>query len=166
MPDLECPFEFPTPEGRSLRGLLIPPPTSNAPLLVFLSGFRSVHSGYKASAIAAWAAQNGCGCLRFDHLGHGISDGPFEAFRIGRGIEEAAAAIASVLQPGQALVLVGSSMGGWMGLEIARRRLLPVAGLLLIAPATEFIARRLGGALRARNRLSQDAGPCRHARPL
>lgn len=125
-------FHYRRGDGLCLRGRLI---AGTSPLLVFLHGFRSVHNGTKANALAAYAAQHRFGFLSFDLIGHGVSDGGFEQFRVSEAIHDAAGAIQAARRTGQAVVIIGSSMGGWIGLEIARRRLVDVAGLMLIAPA-------------------------------
>lgn len=136
----ERPFQHTRTDGVVLRGRYLP---GAGALLVFLSGFRSVHTGQKATAVAALAAARGHGCLRFDYLGHGVSDGGFEGFRVSEAVTDAAACIRRVHRPGQRLVLVGSSMGGWIALELARRGAVAADGLLLIAPALDFVSRRL-----------------------
>jgi pimeloyl-ACP methyl ester carboxylesterase len=96
-------------------------------------------SGAKAQALAAWAQQRGQGLLLFDYSGHGQSSGRFEDGTISAWLEDTLAAI-DALTSGP-LVLVGSSMGGWLSLLAARARPLRVKGLLLIAPATDFVTR-------------------------
>jgi pimeloyl-ACP methyl ester carboxylesterase len=108
------------------------------PVFVWFSGFKSEMTSTKAEAVAAWAGQNGAGCLRFDYSGHGRSGGRFEDGTISAWLEEAATVLTHV-QPRNALVFVGSSMGGWIALLLARRlaaagSALP-KGIVLIAPA-------------------------------
>ncbi len=108
---------------------------------VWLSGYRSDMSGTKALELDALAARRGIGCIRFDYSGHGQSGGEFTDGTISRWLEEALAVIDHT-KP-KTIVLVGSSMGGWIALrviqELRRRRKAPaIAGLLLIAPAPDF----------------------------
>jgi len=110
-----------------------------SPGVAFLGGFRSDMTGTKAVALDAWARQQGRAFLRFDYLGHGQSSGKFEDGTIGRWLEDSLAAI-DKLTTGK-LVLVGSSMGGWLSLLVARARPERVAGLVLIAAAPDFVVR-------------------------
>src|SRR5476649_174397 len=111
------------------------------PAIVFLGGFRSDMTGTKAVALEAWARANGRAFLRFDYLGHGQSSGRFEDGTIGRWLDDSLAAI-DTLTTGK-LVLVGSSMGGWLSLLAARARPERLAGLVLIAAAPDFTERML-----------------------
>jgi pimeloyl-ACP methyl ester carboxylesterase len=117
----------------------------HAPTVVFLGGFRSDMTGTKAMALKAWAARTGRAFLRFDYLGHGQSSGRFEDGTIGRWRDDSLAAIDALTQG--KLVLVGSSMGGWLSLLVARARPERLAGLVLIAAAPDFTERMLLGGL-------------------
>ncbi len=103
--------------------------------IVFLSGFMSDMEGTKAVFLEKWAAAQGRPFLRFDYSGTGVSDGAFEDGTIGRWFEDARAAIA--LFDGQ-VILVGSSMGGWISLLLARACPEKIAGLVTIAAAPDF----------------------------
>ena len=108
---------------------------------VWLSGYRSDMTGTKAVELDALAARLGVGCIRFDYSGHGQSGGKFTDGTISRWLEEALAVIDHA-KP-KKIVLVGSSMGGWIALrviqELRKRKKAPaVAGLVLIAPAPDF----------------------------
>ncbi len=96
-------------------------------------------TGTKAQALSTWAQQRGQAMLRFDYSGHGQSDGQFEDGTISAWLEDTLAAIDALTEG--PLVLVGSSMGGWLSLLAARARPERVAALLLIAPATDFVTR-------------------------
>ncbi len=106
------------------------------PAIVWLGGFRSDMGGTKAEAIAAAAAERGWPCLRFDYFAHGQSSGRWSEATIGRWREDALAAI-DQLTDGP-LVLVGSSMGGWIACLVALARPERVKALVLIAPAPDF----------------------------
>lgn len=121
-----------------------------SPTVVFLGGFRSDMTGTKAVALEAWARGKGRAFLRFDYLGHGQSSGRFEDGTIGRWLDDSLAAI-DQLTTGP-LVLVGSSMGGWLSLLVARERPQRLAGLVLIAAAPDFTERLLLGGLSAEDR--------------
>lgn len=116
-------------------------PRAALPGVVFLGGFRSDMTGTKAIALDDWAKKNGRAFLRFDYLGHGQSSGRFEDGTIGRWLDDSLAAI-DTLTTGK-LVLVGSSMGGWLSLLVARARPERLAGLVLIAAAPDFTERLL-----------------------
>lgn len=120
------------------------------PAVVFLGGFRSDMTGTKAVALEAWARRTGRAYLRFDYLGHGQSSGRFEDGTIGRWLDDSLAAI-DALTAGK-LVLVGSSMGGWLSLLVARARPERMAGLVLIAAAPDFTERLLLTRLSAEDR--------------
>ena len=127
-----------------------------APTVVFLGGFRSDMTGTKAVALEAWAEKTGRAFLRFDYLGHGQSSGRFEDGTIGRWLDDSMSAI-DALTSGP-LVLVGSSMGGWLSLLVARARPERLAGLVLIAAAPDFTERMLLAGLSEaeRERLERD----------
>ena len=107
--------------------------------IVWLGGFHSDMLGEKATALHERAQQDGRGFVRFDYLGHGESGGRFGDGTIGRWRADALAVI-DRLTDGP-LVLVGSSMGGWMALLCALARPERVKGLVLIAPAPDFTDR-------------------------
>lgn len=110
-----------------------------APTFVWLGGFKSDMAGTKAQTLADWAAGAGQGFVRFDYSGHGVSGGRFEDGSISRWLGDTLAVL-DQLTSGP-LVLVGSSMGGWLSLLAARARPERVKGLLLIAPAPDFTER-------------------------
>lgn len=106
------------------------------PTVVWLGGFGSDMDGSKAVAFDAWAAATGRAFLRFDYLGHGASDGDFADGTITRWRGDALSVIDSLTEG--PLVLVGSSMGGWLACLVAAVRPERLAGLMLIAPAADF----------------------------
>src|SRR5215510_7085259 len=120
------------------------------PTVAFRGGFRSDMTGTKALALEDWARRIGRAYLRFDYLGHGQSSGRFEDGTIGRWLDDSLAAI-DALTTGR-LVLVGSSMGGWLSLLVARARTERLAGLVLIAAAPDFTERMLLKGLSAQER--------------
>ena len=107
------------------------------PTVVWLGGFRSDMTGTKAQALADWAAANGRAFLRFDYLGHGESSGDFQAAGTITRWREDALAVLDQLVEGP-VVLVGSSMGGWIACLAAMARPERVKALVLIAPAPDF----------------------------
>lgn len=106
------------------------------PTLVFLGGFSSDMTGSKATALEAYAKRTGRAFLRFDYQGHGASSGKFEEGTIGLWASDALAAVKNLTEG--PVILIGSSMGGWMmllvGLEIKER----LAGLVGLAAAPDF----------------------------
>jgi pimeloyl-ACP methyl ester carboxylesterase len=112
-----------------------------APTVVFLGGFRSDMTGTKAMALEDWARRAGRAYLRFDYFGHGQSSGRFEDGTIGRWLDDSLAVIDA--ETSGKLVLVGSSMGGWLALLMALQRPERLAGLVLIAAAPDFTERML-----------------------
>ena len=132
------------PDGNSIAYVRT---AGRGPTVVFLGGFRSDMTGTKAVALESWAAARGQSFVRFDYLGHGQSSGRFEDGTIGRWLDDSLAVL-DQLTDGP-LVLVGSSMGGWLSLLAARARPERLAGLVLIAAAPDFTERLLLAGLSA-----------------
>ncbi len=106
-----------------------------APGIVFLGGFMSDMTGTKAMRLDAFAGARGHAYLRFDYFAHGASSGDFAEATVGRWKEDALAVI-DELTAGP-LVLVGSSIGGWLMLLVALARPERVAALIGIAAAPD-----------------------------
>jgi pimeloyl-ACP methyl ester carboxylesterase len=114
---------------------------NRSPGVFWLGGFMSDMKGNKAQALDRWAEEQGRACVRFDYSGHGESGGDFNDGTIGRWLEDSIAVYARFAQGPQ--VVVGSSMGGWLALLLARelrnrKGAAPIAGMVLIAPAVDF----------------------------
>jgi len=128
--------------GANARRVAVRKQAGTAPGIVWLGGFKSDMRGTKAEALAAHAAQTGRACVRFDYSGHGESGGRFEDGTISSWLEDALAVFETQARGPQ--ILVGSSMGGWIALLLARAlaksaaREASIAGLILIAPAPDF----------------------------
>ena len=128
--------------GDAARGIAVRRRNGKTPGLMWLGEFKSDMGGTKAVALDQWAAAQGRACVRFDYSGHGDSGGAFIDGTISRWLEEAVAVFDAYCAGPQ--VLVGSSMGGWLALLLARelKRRVPtaasLAGLVLIAPAVDF----------------------------
>lgn len=136
-------------DGKTLRGRFA---EGKPPTLVYLPGFRSRHDGTKACAVAQFAQAHALACLRFDYIGHGESDGAFADFRLSEAIDDSAGIIGRhAMRP----IFIGSSMGGLIALELARRGLIQPAGMLLIAPAIDLAAALLGDENRLRTLKAQ-----------
>ncbi len=130
---MSTPQYLETPQGRRIAHHL----TEGAqPGVVFLGGFRSDMTGTKAVHLEDWAKARGRAFLRLDYSGHGASSGDFLEGAIGDWAEDAIAAIDALTEGPQ--VLVGSSMGGWIALLVARTLPERVAGLVGIAAAPDF----------------------------
>ncbi|WP_426167794.1 alpha/beta hydrolase [Sandarakinorhabdus sp. DWP1-3-1] len=111
--------------------------SGTGPLVVFLPGYMSDMTGSKAAAIADWAAAHGRAMLRLDYSGCGASGGDFLDGSIGRWVGDARAVIDHVAPAGRVL-LVGSSMGGWVALRLGLALGGRLAGLVGIAAAPDF----------------------------
>ena len=127
--------------GHSARRIAVRVRKGSAPGLLWLAGFNSDMRGTKALALDAWAAEHGRALVRFDYSGHGESGGKFADGTIGRWLEESLAVFERFCRGPQ--VVIGSSMGGWMALLLARElgkraESASLAGLVLIAPAPDF----------------------------
>ena len=129
-------------QADAMRRIAVRAREGDLPGLFWLSGFKSDMQGTKAVALDAWAAERKRACIRFDYSGTGESSGGFVDGTIGRWLEESIAVFEQFCVGPQ--VVIGSSMGGWMALLLARelaKRPAPrasLAGLVLIAPAPDF----------------------------
>nr|NUR37444.1 alpha/beta hydrolase [Sphingomonas sp.] len=119
--------------GRDIAYRLRP---GRAPTLVFLPGYASDMEGNKALALDAYAERNGLGLLRFDYSGTGSSGGRFEDGTLALWLEESLAALDELTEG--PVILVGSSMGGWLALHLALLRPDRVQALIGIAAAADF----------------------------
>ncbi len=124
-------------DGRAIAIRAIP---GAAPGLFWLGGFKSDMTGTKAEHLARWAQARGQANVRFDYSGHGASGGAFEESTISRWLNEALAVFDHATTGEQ--VVIGSSMGGWIALLLARalaaRGEKRLKGLVLVAPAPDF----------------------------
>ncbi len=134
-------------EGSARRSIAVRRRSGRGPALIWVGGFKSDMKGTKAEALDRWAAEQGRACIRFDYSGHGESGGAFADGTIGRWLEECRAVFSQFCDG--PTITVGSSMGGWISLLLARDiRASSVsgvgtgsgslAGLVLIAPAVDF----------------------------
>jgi pimeloyl-ACP methyl ester carboxylesterase len=111
------------------------------PGLFWLGGFKSDMKGTKAEALDRWSEGEGRACVRFDYSGHGESGGDFTRGTIGGWLEDSLAVYTHFARGSQ--IVIGSSMGGWLALLLARalseRKIAaPIIGMVLIAPAVDF----------------------------
>ena len=108
----------------------------NVPTLVFLPGYASDMEGTKAVALDRFAEERGLTMLRLDYSGTGSSGGPFDEGTLSRWVEEALAAVDRLTS--DPLILIGSSMGGWIALHLALSCPERVAAVVGIAAAPDF----------------------------
>lgn len=151
--DIERPRTLTRPDGATIAYHHV---AGRAPTVVFFGGFRSDMTGTKAMALDAWARRVGQGFVRFDYFAHGQSSGDFRDGTIGRWLDDSLTVI-DTLTDGK-LVLIGSSMGGWLSLLAARQRAARVAGWIGIAAAPDFTEDLMLANLspQAREKLQQD----------
>jgi len=127
-------------QGEATRSIAVLSRPGTGPGVFWLGGFRSEMTGLKAQALDALGAETGAPVTRFDYSGHGQSGGDFLLGTISRWLEEALAVFATTRGP---QVLVGSSMGGWIALLLARElgrrgEADRLKGVVLIAPAVDM----------------------------
>ena len=128
--------------GKAARRIAVRRRAGAEPALLWLGGFKSDMEGTKAEALHHWASEQGRGMVRFDYSGHGESGGEFTEGTIGRWLEESLAVWDAFCRGDQ--VVIGSSMGAWLALLLAREVIARragdarVTGLVLIAPAVDF----------------------------
>ena len=130
-------------EGAEERAIAVRRYDGGSPGLFWLGGYKSDMQGTKALALADWAEKKGRACVRFDYSGHGESGGSFTDGTIGRWLAETIAVFDACCRGPQ--VVIGSSMGGWLALLLARAlrdrkqaSAANIAGLVLVAPAVDF----------------------------
>lgn len=127
------PSFYNTPQGRRIAYHLT---EGQGATVVFCGGFKSDMEGTKALFLEAWARASGRAFLRFDYSGHGQSSGDFLDGSIGDWADDAFHTIGALV-PGP-VVLVGSSMGGWISLILSRKMPANLAGFVGIAAAPDF----------------------------
>ena len=118
---------------------------SNGPKIsvVFLCGYKSDKSGTKAIFIENLRKKVGFEYLRFDYSGHGHSSGDIDSLIFSNWINESKIIIEKLTN--YPLVLIGSSMGGWISFYISMIMRRKIYGIIGIATA------RLHGSIRERN---------------
>jgi pimeloyl-ACP methyl ester carboxylesterase len=140
--DPQVPVFIEVGEASAPRRIAVRARKGASPGLFWLGGFKSDMQGTKALALDAWAGMRNRACTRFDYSGHGESGGDFAAGTIGQWLEESVAVFGRFCEGPQ--VVIGSSMGGWMALLLARELAkhppssASLKALVLIAPAPDF----------------------------
>lgn len=124
------------------------------PTVVWLGGFKSDMTGTKAQVLADWAGDTGHAYVRFDYFGHGESSGDFVRGTITRWREDALAVLDELTEG--PLILVGSSMGGWLSCLAAAVRPERIRGMVLIAPAADFTEKLMAPEMTDADRRAMD----------
>jgi len=127
----------------------------DGPTVVWLGGFKSDMTGTKAQALAEWAERRRRSYVRFDFFGHGASTGDFAAGTVSRWRRDAMAVMAELTQGD--LVLVGSSMGGWIACLAAMVIPERIRGMVLVAPAPDFTEKLMGPEIPPEGRAALEA---------
>ncbi|GAB5348602.1 alpha/beta hydrolase [Alteriqipengyuania sp. 357] len=127
---------FSLPDGRRIAFRHTAACDAAAPTIVFLPGYMSDMAGSKATALFDWAQQHGHGCLLLDYSGCGESDGDFADGTLSRWRDEVLALVEA--KSDGPVVLVGSSMGGWLMLLVGLGLGEKLAGMVGIAAAPDF----------------------------
>ena len=124
---------FAMPDGRRIAYRHI---RGAGPALVFLPGYMSDMAGGKATALFDWAREEGRACLLLDYSGCGESEGDFADGTLSIWRDEVLALIGETIDG--PVIVIGSSMGGWLmllvGLALGDR----LAGIVGIASAPDF----------------------------
>lgn len=123
----------PLPDGRSIAYRFAP---GRGPTLVFLPGYMSDMAGGKATALFADAQARGQACLLLDYSGCGLSEGDFADGTLSRWRDEVLALIDRLVDG--SVIMIGSSMGGWLMLLVGQALGSRLAGLVGIAAAPDF----------------------------
>ena len=129
---------FEMPDGRRIAFRLAESTANDkhAPTIVFLPGYMSDMAGSKATALFDWAQENGRACLLLDYSGCGESEGQFADGTLSLWRDEVLALIEAKV--GGPVLLVGSSMGGWLMLLLGMALRTRLAGIVGIASAPDF----------------------------
>ncbi|HEY9580671.1 MAG TPA: alpha/beta hydrolase [Rhizorhapis sp.] len=127
------PFYLARPDGLRLAYRHRP---GHGPTLIFLPGYMSDMEGGKATALDVWAEANGRAMLRLDYSGCGVSEGLLEEGTLTQWRDDVLFLIDSLVEG--PFVLIGSSMGGWLALLVARARPERLSALIGIAAAPDF----------------------------
>jgi len=135
----EQPFLLNAEDGQQIRGHFHD--TGNGPVGIYLHGFRSHCNGEKAIEIARHAIASDRSWLRFDLRGHGLSDGELKEQIVSSGLDDLLQVLDSIAE--RPFILHGSSMGGWISVLAAVRRMQRISGMMLIAPAFNFVQNNL-----------------------
>ncbi len=131
-------FTLPRAHAPDLAYDLFLPKPGPFPVILFCSGYKSDRTGSKATALQAWAHENGHNIIRFDYRGSGQSGGVFLDATVADWAQDTLDIIDHVCPKDNPIIVVGSSMGGWMALHAAIMRGKRIAGIVGIAAAPDF----------------------------
>ncbi len=112
---------------------------ADKPSIMFCGGYRSDMNGTKATYLENWCQEQGLGYVRFDYSAHGQSEGDFKDGTIGSWLQDACDVFESTING--PVIVVGSSMGGWIGLLLTKRYTQWVKAYIGIAAAPDFTER-------------------------
>jgi pimeloyl-ACP methyl ester carboxylesterase len=132
---------------------------TSLPTVLFLGGFRSDMEGTKAQFLANFCAKRNQSYVRFDYRGHGASEGRFEDATIGDWKQDSLDVLEQITSG--PVLLIGSSMGGWLSLLIARDAPERLCGLIGLAPAPDFTREVLDELDEAQKKEMMDQGLCK-----
>ena len=106
--------------------------------VVFLHGFMSDLEGKKPKAFLNFAKKNNLGFLALEYSGHGKSSGKFMSGNISKWTKDAAYLIKKIVKKNN-FILVGSSMGSWISLNLFKLFENQIKGFIGIGSAPEFL---------------------------
>lgn len=112
------------------------PRAGAGPTILFLPGYMSDMGGSKAVALDQWVARQGRAIVRMDYAGNGSSEGRFADGTLASWRDDVLWVMDSLIEG--PVLLVGSSMGGWLALLVALARPNRVVGIVGIAAAPDF----------------------------
>ena len=108
--------------------------------IVFLHGFKSDIEGEKPKSFFKYAKKNKLGFLALEYSGHGKSSGKFTSGNISKWSLDAKISIKKIVKKNN-FILVGSSMGAWISLNLFKYFKKQIKGFLGIGSAPEFLQR-------------------------
>jgi len=133
----------------------------SSPAVLFCSGFQSTIEGNKALALESHCRRIGAGFCRFDYRGHGASSGSFDKCALSDWVDDASTILAQVLRSESRVIVVGSSMGGWIACHLALQHPGKVVGLMGIAAAPDFLQDILDSASTSKRKELEETGAIR-----
>lgn len=137
MEDDDAPSIIPIEEGK--KYLSYHYTEGKSPGVLFCNGFQSSMEGNKAIVLEGYCRQRGVAYCRFDYCGHGSSSGKFVECTLSDWIQDALTILRTVMEKHEHIVVVGSSMGGWIACHLALQHPTVVVGLIGIAAAPDFL---------------------------
>ncbi len=125
------------PDGAELAYKKTDPTNKNLPFIMFLGGFMSDMQGSKAEFLEETCIARGQGFIRFDYQGHGLSSGKFTEGTISKWLDDANFIIDNLTND-MPVILIGSSMGGWLSLLLGINKPSRIESIIGIAAAPDF----------------------------